>query len=174
MILLCLSDSIIDKTLPTVISTTFVVLLFVIGRILDSFIKRQEIKRNWYQKIIIDPNIAKVDLFYKDIILQSKESIDFLIQNKSTPHDKYLTDKMKEIEKFKVIKRKFEFEFISMVQTNYPEIASDLSAHLRNIEDDITTLLDKSSLVELDKEVLERNIISQKHFIYQILYLPLV
>jgi hypothetical protein len=168
-----LSDSMAEKIMPVVISTTIVITLFIIGRILDGYIKSKETRRNWYQKVIIDPNISKVDKFYKDILDQSKSSIYFLIDNVSLPHNDYLAAKTNEIEKFKIIKRAFEFEFILMVQTNYPEIADKLSEHLRGIEDCVTVCLDKNQLAHADFDELEENAISQKYRIYGILYIPM-
>jgi hypothetical protein len=178
MVLCCtyfgLSEAMIEKIIPVVISTTFVVILFIIGRILDGYIKSKEIRRNWYQKVIIDPNISKVDQFYKDVLIQANQSIQYLVANVTLPHNDYLTAKRNEMEKFKVIKRSFEFEFILMVQTNYPEIASHLSEHLRGIEDCVTTCLDKNNLALTDFDELEISVISQKHCIYGILYTPLI
>jgi hypothetical protein len=60
-----------------------------------------------------------------------------------------------------------------MVQTNYPEIACDLSEHLRNIEDSVTICLDKNHLSPSDFDELKLKINSHKHCIYGILYKPL-
>lgn len=168
-----LPESMAEKILPVVISTSIVIALFVIGRLLDGYIKSKEIRRNWYQKVIIDPNILKVDKFYTDVLEQSKNSIQFLVASVSLPHRDYLAAKTTEMEKFKMIKRTFEFEFILMVQTNYPEIASELSEHLRSIEDYVTVCLDKNTLALADFNVLEEYVISQKHCIYGILYTPM-
>lgn len=169
-----LSETVAEKILPVIISTGIVIILFIIGRTLDGYIKSKEIRRNWYQKVIIDPNISKVDQFYKDVLNQSRISILFLVENVSLPHSDYLIAKTNEMEKFKIIKRAFEFEFILMVQTNYPEIASKLSEHLRGIEDCVTTCLDKNALKNQDYDELEYSVISQKYYIYGILYTPMI
>jgi hypothetical protein len=173
-IYLGLSETMAEKILPVIFSTGIVIILFIIGRALDGYIKSKEIRRNWYQKVIIDPNISKVDKFYKDVLEQSRISIQFLITNVSLPHNDYLIAKTKEMEKFKIIKRAFEFEFILMVQTNYPEIASKLSEHLRGIEDCVTVCLDKNTLTTADYDELEERVISQKYYIYGILYTPMI
>lgn len=180
MLICCLSEipkpepSIWDKILPTVISATIVVLLFIVGRILDSVLKSNEIRRNWYQKVVIDPNIAKLNKFYDDIINQIKLSIESLVQRKaSLSFDKYIEAKATEINKIKGIRRAFDYEFIQLVQTNFPEIAEELSEHLRDLEDCITTCIDKQDLSNSHFADIEKDVVSKKHCIYGILYKPL-
>lgn len=180
MLLCCLNEipkpepTIWDKILPTVISTTIVLLLFIVGRILDSVLKSNEIRRNWYQKVIIDPNITKLNTFYDDTIKQIKLSIESLVQRKADlTFDKYIEAKATEINKIKEIKRGFDYEFIQLIQTNFPEIAEELSEHLRDLEDCISTYLDKQDLTTDHFIQAEKDVVSKKHCIYGILYKPL-
>jgi hypothetical protein len=180
MLICCLKEippiesSIWDKVLPTIISTTIVIILFIIGRLLDSILKSNEIRRNWYQKVIIDPNIAKLNAFYDDSIKQTKLSIESLVQRKKElSFDDYISAKAIEINKIKEIKRVFEYEFIQLVQTNFPEIAEELYEHLRDFEDSLSQYLDKQDLSNDHFVQAEKECVSKKHCIYGILYKPL-
>lgn len=180
MLLCCIQEiqksepSIWDKILPTIISTSIVLLLFIIGRILDSILKSNEIRRNWYQKVIIDPNITKLNQFYSDTIAQTKLSIETLVNSKgSLLFDNYIEVKATEINKIKEIKRVFNYEFIQLIQTNFSEIAEELSEHLRDLEDSISTYLDKQDLTKEHFAEIEKDIVSKKYCIYGILYKPL-
>lgn len=180
MLLCCINEvpkaepTILDKILPTIISASIVVALFIAGRILDSVLKSNEIRRNWYQKVIIDPNIGKLNTFYSDIIIQIKVSLETLVDSKgSLLFDNYIATKATEINKIKEIKRVFDYEFIQLIQTNFPEIAEELSEHLRDLEDCISTYLDKQDLAKEHFVQIEKDVVSKKHCIYGILYKPL-
>lgn len=180
MLICCLKEipqiesSIWDKVLPTIISTTIVIILFIIGRLLDSILKSNEIRRNWYQKVIIDPNIEKLNAFYDDTIKQTKLSIESLVRRKKElSFDDYISAKAIEINKIKEIKRVFEYEFIQLVQTNFPEIAEELFEHLRDFEDCLSQYLDKQDLSNDHFVQAEKECVSKKHCIYGILYKPL-
>lgn len=163
-----------SKILPTIISTIIVITIFIIGRILDGEIKSKEIRRNWYQNIIINPNINKLELFYTDILNAINNSTDILIQSKSRiSFEEYLSLKSTEIGKFQSIKRNFEFEFIFLVQTNFPEIAEELSEHIRKIEDKVTIYIDDENISIDKQDNFNSEIKVLKNEIFGILYKPL-
>lgn len=169
-----IEPSVWDKITPTIISTSFVILLFVIGRFLDSVLKSNEIRRNWYQKVIIDPNITKLNLFYDDTISQMKASISTLVESKKIlSFDDYIAAKAIQINKIKDIKRVFDYEFIQLIQTNFPEITEDLYEHLRDLEDCLSQFLDRQDLNNDHFIEAEKECVSRKHCIYGILYKPL-
>ena len=177
--LLCIHTPIqpdpLEKFYPAIISGSIIILLFIVGRVLDRFIKSREIRRNWYQKVIIDPNIQKLNAFYSELLSQSKISINNLVAIQSTSvFNDYIAAKATEMNKIKDIKRSFEYEFVYLVQTNFPEIAEELAEHIRNIEDTITGCLDKTALNANHYFELEKDINSKKHCIYSILYQPLI
>lgn len=168
------TQSMAERIIPVIISSIIIIFLFILGRLLDSYIKSLEIRRNWYQKVIIDPNIQKVNTFYVNILSQSKESIIVINKSKNELiHKDFITKKTTELSKIKRIIRNFEFEFILMVQTNYPEIADDLSEHIRGIEDYITNFIDRID-DNNDYITLEKEINSKKYTIFNILYKPLI
>jgi len=167
-------ESFLDKILPTMISTIVVVLIFIFGRYLDIKIRRKEINRNWYLKIIIEPNIQIVHSFLDSIFSSVKDSMEILISAKAVKtYEEYLGIKSKEIGKFQNIKRKFELDFISLIQITFPCIADELGEFLRTLEDETTLILDKEDLKEADLDLIENNIINFKSSLFYLLYKPL-
>lgn len=75
--------------------------------------------------------------------------------------------------KFQALKRKFELEFIALIKTNYPEISNELESLLRDLEDNVTTCLDKQDLDESHYSSLELRITATKYQLLKILYKPL-
>jgi hypothetical protein len=169
-----IDDTIVTKLIPYVIGPSIVILLFIIGRLLDSKVRLREIRRNWYMKVIIDPNIEKLELFYENIQDTIKKSIEGLVPKQTVvTMAEYLVLKSTEMGTFQNLKRKFETQFISLVQTNYPEISNELEDLLRDLEDQITSYLDRSNLALTHLDEIE-SIISGNHYsLIKILYKPL-
>lgn len=168
-------SDLVQKILPTIVGSSIVVLLFIIGRLLDSTMKLREIKRNWYLKVIIDPNIKKLEDFYLDVFSTLEVSISTLVQLRSTRNfNDYIVDKSLEMGKFQTLKRKFEIDFIALIQTNYPEISNELENLLRDLEDKVTSCLDRQDLVDSHYDNLEISVSSTKYELLKILYKPLI
>jgi len=168
-------DPIYEKVLPTLISVGVVVFIFIIGRFFDSRIRNKERKRNWYLKVIIEPNVQKVEIFVNDIYASVSNSIEKLVNNKSKiSYNEYITLKSIEFGKFQKIKRKFELDFILLIQSNYPKIANDLSILLLELEDTTTNILDSKNLNTDDFDLIEENIKKYKSKFWSLLYKPLV
>ena len=162
--------SLFQKILPTIVGSSIVVILFILGRFLDSTLRLRELKRNWYMKVIIDPNIDKLEEFYKQTLISTKESINNLTGIKDElSFSNYIGAKSVEMGKFQFIKRKFEIEFIALVQTNYPEISNELEVLLRDLEDKITTCFDSDQLNNEYYTLLELGISSTKYDLIKIL-----
>jgi len=177
MILLYAKDnSMFENLLPSIISVSFTVLLFVISRKFEIKLLRKELKVNWYYKIIIEPNIHKIDDFIKELYKSIKKSINLLERDyASIPHKDFVIKKAELLEENQKITRKFENDFVLLVQGNFPEISEELTSFLLNIEDIVKNNLD------LDKEKgtlnfdhIEKEINLQKNALVQILYKPIV
>jgi hypothetical protein len=169
MLLCCTADTsnfFTEKVLPPVITSATVILLFVVGRLLDGKYRAREARRNWYLKVIIEPNIDKVNSFYQEVMLYVLASMDNL-------HQQILELKSKEIGKFQTLKRTFEHEVIYLVKSNFPETSERLTELLRDFEDDITGLIDtEESILTADKKI-ETVVFTSKHDLFKALYEPL-
>lgn len=167
-------ESFVSKLIPYLIGPLIVVLLFIIGRFLDSQLRLREIRRNWYLKVIIEPNIDKLEKFYQEVQEALKKSVEDLVTLQTTlPMTKYLAQKSIEMGKFQVLKRNFEIQFISLVQTNYEEISLELTSLLRKLEDQITSCLDRPDLSVDHLNGMETKIANNYYGLVKILYKPL-
>lgn len=166
--------SIFENTLPTLISATIVVLIFIIGLFIDSKIRKKNIKRDWYFKVIIEPNISKVEKFIEDIFISVKSSITVLIESQSTvSHEEYLTIKSTEFGKIQKVKRNFELDFILFLKANNPEIKKELTDFILLLEDTTTNILDQEELTLEALDRIEEDIRNFKIKLFLLLYKPL-
>lgn len=168
------STSLFNKILPSLLSVSVAILLFIIGRYIDSKIRKSAISRDWYMKVIIDPNIDQLDKFISDCCTSLKKSIQILSASRSSSSfNVYIESKAKEIGSFQVIKRSFELNFISIIKTTCPSIASDISDLIIELEDDITTILDVDNLsIDYYDEIVD-SFARFKPMFLDILYKPL-
>ncbi len=168
------NPDLLEKLLPTFVSVAFVVLLFVVGRVIDSAIRRKEIKRGWYQKVIIDPNINKINLFYDKLISQMVTSICSLkAQKDNLNFTQYVEIKAIEADLVKKIVRRFELEFIQLVNLNYPLVANKLRTHIQQTQDDLLRMIDRVDLGEHQYDEIESEVSESKSEMYGILFIPL-
>lgn len=168
-------ESLYIKVLPAIISGFIVLILFIIGRIIDSKIRTKEISRTWYLRVIIEPNLKKVD----DFMQNTSETVRLSISSLSAARDnnilywEYIEAKAKEIGKFQLLKRNFEIGFIQLVQWNYPIIGAQLSESLRKLEDIVTSILDKQDLSIKDCEIIEKSITDYRNTLFYLLFSPI-
>ncbi|MBK7391129.1 MAG: hypothetical protein IPI23_19290 [Bacteroidetes bacterium] len=179
MILLCETanthtdpSSVLTTYLPLV-SPIVVILLFLVDRVIGFYLRKREIERNWYLKVLIEPGISKISAFYKatnDMYAKSAE----LLQNSSTvAHEKYLTLKSHEIGKFQSHKRELEAEVIFPILMRYPEVGDHLTSTLLNLEDCFTTALDKGLYSEQEIKDFQNKVASNRALLLTNLYAPL-
>ena len=180
MILLC--ETATTVTGPSAFWTTYlplvspivVVVLFIIDRIIGFYLRKREIERNWYLKVLIEPGITKISAFYKSTNEIYAKSAEFLFQNSTTvAHDKYLSIKSQEIGKFQAHKRELEAEVIFPIQMRYPEVGERLTETLLNLEDCFTSALDKGFYSEQEIKDFQSKVASNRALLLTNLYTPL-
>lgn len=168
------TDSFLDKMMPTIVSTLVVVIIFIIGRYFELKIRKREIERNWYFKVIIEPNINKIDIFINEAFGTIKDSVKTLIQAKTEKsYDEYIGIKSIEFGKFQELLRKFKLDFVIIVQDSYPVLTFELSSFLMNIEDSTTNILDKENLTVSDYYEIEKTIKKYKSDLLILLHKPI-
>src|SRR5688572_28390168 len=62
------------KDFLPLISPAVVILLFIIDRIVAARLRRKEVERNWYLKVLIEPAIEKISEFYNSTTEQHSSS----------------------------------------------------------------------------------------------------
>lgn len=166
-------SSFIFSFMPTILSGIVLIALFLAGRYIDMKIKKQAIRGEWYLNVIINPNIFKLEEFYKEIAISTAESIESLITNSEISHDKFLGLISEELGNFQKKKRTFEMEFLALIKTNYPLINEELDKLMRDLEDEIALIYDKKELNRSDKSTIEQLIYDAKYKLLKVLFKPL-
>ena len=129
------------------VSSIVVILLFIIDRLLGARLRKKEIERNWYLKVLIEPSIAKISEFYKATHEGQVISFDLLKKaHSSTTHAKYLDAVALEVGKFSSLKRRFEGEVIMPIQARYPATGGELTSVLLVLEDEYSNFLNSNEL----------------------------
>lgn len=165
-----ISETLWSKLLPTIISGVLLVSLFIVGRLIENRIKRKELKQNWYLKVIIEPNISRIDRFIEKSHTSLLNSIRELEIARTLPHVQYIETKSTEIGKFQKIKRNFEFGFLLIVGNNYPNLDEALTDMILELEDQITVILDNENTIEDDFGEIEKSTNNYKSELINLLY----
>lgn len=124
------------------VSPFVVILLFIIDRILGFFLRKKEVERNWYLKVLVEPGIQRISEFYRTSTENYQQSAELLDSNKGQSHEEYNKLKSKEFGKFQALKRDLEIEVIYPIQIRYPDVGKQITEQLRNLEDNFTSSLD--------------------------------
>lgn len=178
MLFLCATNILIPessqwKELIPLVSPIVVICLFIIDRIIGFYFRKREVERNWYLKVLIEPGINKISVFFKNTLESYKLSAEFLDSNKQQPHDNYSALKSKEFGKFQSLKRELEAEVVFPVQITYPLVGEKVMEELRNLEDKFTSSLDNEKFSEVDIKQFHLFVAANRALILKLLYSPL-
>lgn len=145
----------------------------IVNNFVSSIFRKRDVQRNWYLKVLIEPNIKLINEFYEKVGIEYRKSIDVLSKSKNIESTQLTRIKSTQIGKFQKVKRAFENNFIRLITLSYGntqlsfgdelkkvildlEEEKNLSEELTNIildlEDFYTELLDYSS----DDDTIER------------------
>ena len=114
----------------------------IINNYISSRFRKRDVQRNWYLKVLIEPNIKNIDKFYEDISLRFNESVISLEKSKNSPLNKILKLKVFEIGAFQELKRKFENSFIRLIALSYKKYPRSF------FEEVIKAILDENTVEE--------------------------
>lgn len=153
------------------ISSSIVVFLFIIERILSYRIRRKERETNWYYKVFIDPNIDKINSFFDDTKKEYLESSKKIKSQLLLPN--ILDHKSHEIGKFQIIKRDFENDILLPIISSYQEIGNTLTEELLNVEDVYTECMDKIHGDETYQSEFSKKLSVRKAIFFKILFKPI-
>ncbi|MFV8379318.1 hypothetical protein [Flavobacterium sp. LB3R33] len=156
------------------ISSGIVLLIFLYDRWLGSVIRRKELNRSWYFKVLLEPKLENIDTFFVEIEKQINISITELgsldfDNDKST----YIKSQLKYIDKFKELKRKFELEVLKPILSRYTEINTELITVINEIENDFTFEIDNLLIKDFDLVDFTKTIFEHKATLLDVLYKPL-
>lgn len=166
------SSSNLKELLPLV-SPVIVIILFIIDRIIGFKLRRKEIERNWYLKVLIEPGISKISDFYKKSFEFYSSSANLLKASSTLSHADYNVLKAQEFSKFQSLKRELEAEVIFPIQIRYPDVGKNLTELLLNIEDTFTSSLDREEFSEEKIKDFQIYIARNRAELLTCLYFPL-
>jgi hypothetical protein len=156
------------------ISSAVVILIFIFDRVLGYKIRKKELNRNWYFKVLLEPKLESIDAFFIDVEKNIKSSIKDL--NKidfDNEKDNYITSQLNHIDNLKEIKRKFELEVLKPILSRYTKINVELIDLINNIENDFTTEIDRLLIRDFDVIEFTKKLYENKATLLDVLYKPL-
>lgn len=154
------------KTILDILSPIIVIGLFVFERYVSGNTRRKDLQIEWYYKMMIEPNLSKIDTFFQDAIQLYENSLQ--IAQAANPA-LIVQVKAQEMAKFSTLKRLFEINIIRIFYIRYFDVAKTLTDQLIEIEDTFTSSLDALETVETFS--LQLN--SKKSVFYEILFEPI-
>lgn len=125
------------------LSPIVVILLFSFERILSYNIRKREIARTWYYKVLIDPSLQKINDFFQLTQNYYVSSCKTLSASNNLPHADYNSLRSSEIGKFQQAKRAFDIDVVTPINHRYPKIGEMLQNKLMDLEDKFSTGIDK-------------------------------
>ncbi|MBL0327013.1 MAG: hypothetical protein IPP61_17930 [Cytophagaceae bacterium] len=166
-------NSINWKEYIPLISPVVVVLLFGIERILSYFIRKREIERTWYYKVLLDPSLEKIDTFFLYTVDLYISSCKLLAASQEIPHNSYISMKSSEIGNFQKIKRTFDSDIVTPIIHRYPDTGNKLQNSLLDLEDLFSSSLDEKKFTQTDIEDFQVKVSSAKALWLNTLYEPI-
>ena len=164
------------KNLIVLVSPIVVIILFIIDRIIAHVLRQQEVERNWYLKIMIEPGIAKISTFYKsakETYASSSYELAY-VDIGTISHANYLSMQSKEISKFQLIKRDLEGEVFYPIKSLYPKVFDLLTNELLDLEDLYTANIDNKLFNDEQITNFNLRLNQSKVKIIAVLYSPLL
>lgn len=156
------------------ISSAIVLLLFIIDRIIGYRIRKKEVERNWYFKVLLEPNLEKINSFFFDVENQYKSSAIKLKDLVSVvSHSEYINTQSLEINLFKEIKRRFELEVIKPIITRYTFMNENISIKTEELQNHYTVQIDNLKLEQEDINDFSKDLYNIKAEWLDLLYKPL-
>lgn len=161
------------KAFFPLLSPVVVIILFGIERFLSYGIRKKEIERNWYYKVLIDPSLLTINKFFSDADDLFRKSFTTLGASKELPHSEFMSLKSREIGSFQIVKRKFDFDIVTPIYYQYPVTGGKLQAILLDLEDAFATNIDQELFTEDDMDRFSSRVSDFKANWFATLYEPL-
>ena len=155
-----------------IIEIIVIILIFGGERCYEYYFKKKELRKEWYYKIFIDPNLVKIEDFFESAKENFQKSQKHLEANsKKMSHSDFVREATVVKGEFQKMKRRFEKEVISPISFSNKDISEELTKILQDLEDFYTENVDK---VESKKEnSFDNTLVIAKIKVYQELFKPI-
>jgi hypothetical protein len=162
------------KDFAPFISSVIIILIFIYDRKTAYDLRKKELDRTWYYKVLLEPNLEKLDAFFKDIKASITSSFTNLnILDYDTNRVVYIKAQLLEIEKIKNIIREFELDVLQPIYSKYPTINNEINLKIEVINDEIVNEIGASFLNNFNDEAFLQSIYNHKSSLLNLLYKPL-
>jgi hypothetical protein len=168
------SDELSLKDFFPLISSGIVIGIFIFDRVLGYNIRKKELNRNWYFKVLLEPKLEAIDDFFMDTEKHIKKTVKEL--NKidfDENKDEYIKCQLNHIDDFKEIKRKFELEVLKPIISRYKTINNEINNVVENVVNEFTEEVDTLLISEFVFSDFSKKIYENKATLLDILYKPL-
>tara|TARA_R110000751_G_scaffold4730_1_gene22824 strand:- start:211 stop:879 length:669 start_codon:yes stop_codon:yes gene_type:complete len=155
-----------DLILPSLISSTVLISLFLIGRLLDSIVERKRNSQEWYMKMVLEPNISSINNFFGELLT------DTISIGEQISKDTSLENKTLLFEELALKKRKLEFNFILLVSKPYPKTANNLTDYINSTYDCCVGYLDAGNFCGEVQDQFEQDLMVLKAEFFEEIYHP--
>lgn len=123
-------------------SSLIVIILFIVDRFLSRNIRKKEMERNFYYKVLLEPNLETITIFFDEVEELYEKSSEKLSNTNPELLSTYLSELRVQVELFKTKRRKFESQLIFPIQQRYASSAETLLMALNEIQDNFISDLD--------------------------------
>jgi hypothetical protein len=156
-----------------VITASVVIFLFIVERFYAAWLRKRDRRKDWYLKVLVEPNLKLINKFFEDCIESLQKSMDDLKSSDSQTHQEFKKTRAKSVFDFQDIKRKFEFEFLYLVKPFDYKLSEALNNVILKMEDFFTSTIGSEDYSSFENANLARTLQQHKSEFYQFLYTPL-
>lgn len=168
------SNDISLKDYFPLISSAIVIGIFIFDRKLGYNIRKKELNRNWYFKVLLEPKLEAIDDFFKDTEKHIRKTVKELDKiNFDTHKEDYIKCQLNHIDDFKEIKRKFELEVLKPIISRYKAINNEINNVIDNVINEFTEEVDTLLINEFVFSDFSKKLYENKVTLLDVLYKPL-
>lgn len=162
------------KEIAPYISSFVVILIFAFDRLLGYRLRKKELERTWYYKVLLEPNLEKIDSFFKDTLSNIKDSYKTLQSiNFEENRSHYIKVQLLELEIYKKTKREFELDVLQPIYSKYNVVNSDIQLTIEKIFDEYSKIIGESILKNFNEGNFMDFLYLNKVELLEYLYKPL-
>jgi hypothetical protein len=161
------SDSI--NILRTIGSSSIIILIFIIERLINSKKNDKLSQREFLQNIIIIPNVNEIKGLFESYFTKLENSISEL-RNFKGSGDQTDQEKRNKLSELKDHKINFDHQFISLVRSVDLIKAVELTDKINGLDDVATRCLSTIDMASIDIVTIKKEIHNSKSEFYKILY----
>lgn len=147
--------------------------IFVYDRMLAARIRHREVHRNWYLKVLVEPNLARINEFYSNIEGSFEEAARVLSGAVNLSHQEYRSLKLHQNERFTDAKRLLEANLLYPLRPQFPLLVEGVDQLFISLFDEFTGRLDKEAFTNEDVKDFHTAARENKGQLLYLLYLPL-